>query len=215
MRLFLDVPYAQKEEAKALGARWNPKVRKWYIDSNPAQYIKFEQWIHGAIVMDNIYILEAQQNCFHCKKPTTVIGFGVENHFEIEDGEAYYGPPGIHLCWSPDTDKIPPALLNYIQKNYSVSVRYSRTTRSSSFSNFCQNCNMLQGNYYLFNEPGSPLRPDNIKNIKIFKFRIRDALILDWDISYSFEDDMYYKCEEIKKVFLTADSSPAKYEDLY
>src|SRR5215831_6639908 len=29
-RLWLDVPFAEKDEAKALGARWDPKARSWY-----------------------------------------------------------------------------------------------------------------------------------------------------------------------------------------
>jgi hypothetical protein len=31
---FLDVSYARKEEAKAMGAKWDPIKRKWYIHSN-------------------------------------------------------------------------------------------------------------------------------------------------------------------------------------
>ncbi|GGL48385.1 DUF5710 domain-containing protein [Planomonospora parontospora] len=29
-RLWLDVPYGQKDEAKALGARWDPAAKRWY-----------------------------------------------------------------------------------------------------------------------------------------------------------------------------------------
>jgi len=29
--LLLNVPYAEKDEAKALGARWNPTKRRWYV----------------------------------------------------------------------------------------------------------------------------------------------------------------------------------------
>ncbi|WP_252866118.1 MULTISPECIES: DUF5710 domain-containing protein [Streptomyces] len=33
-RLYLDIPYANKEEAKKqLGARWGPARRKWYVDA--------------------------------------------------------------------------------------------------------------------------------------------------------------------------------------
>ncbi|RZT75509.1 hypothetical protein EV383_6250 [Pseudonocardia sediminis] len=36
-RAFLDVPFAEKDEAKALGARWDPSARRWYAPprSNP------------------------------------------------------------------------------------------------------------------------------------------------------------------------------------
>ena len=34
-RAFLDVPYAEKDEAKALGARWDQPARRWYDPSPP------------------------------------------------------------------------------------------------------------------------------------------------------------------------------------
>jgi hypothetical protein len=41
---FLKVPYAEKDEAKALGARWNARRKAWYVpdgtDSQP-----FERWL--------------------------------------------------------------------------------------------------------------------------------------------------------------------------
>jgi hypothetical protein len=34
--LLLTVPYAEKDEAKALGARWNPTKRRWYVPDGVA-----------------------------------------------------------------------------------------------------------------------------------------------------------------------------------
>jgi hypothetical protein len=31
--LLLNVPYEEKDEAKALGARWNADIKKWYVFS--------------------------------------------------------------------------------------------------------------------------------------------------------------------------------------
>ncbi len=33
-KTYLTVPYAQKDEAKSLGARWDPANKKWYVPSN-------------------------------------------------------------------------------------------------------------------------------------------------------------------------------------
>ena len=41
--LFLTVPYAEKDEAKALGARWNPTKRRWYVPDGVAT-AAFEKW---------------------------------------------------------------------------------------------------------------------------------------------------------------------------
>ena len=41
--LLLNVPYAEKDEAKSLGAKWNPKLKKWYV-TNSKDYYKFIKW---------------------------------------------------------------------------------------------------------------------------------------------------------------------------
>lgn len=30
--LYLDIPYELKESVKKLGARWEPKFKKWYVE---------------------------------------------------------------------------------------------------------------------------------------------------------------------------------------
>jgi hypothetical protein len=32
-KIYLNVPFARKDEAKALGAKWDSSKKKWYIDS--------------------------------------------------------------------------------------------------------------------------------------------------------------------------------------
>ena len=34
--LLLNVPYEEKDEAKSLGAKWNPELKKWYIQNTEA-----------------------------------------------------------------------------------------------------------------------------------------------------------------------------------
>lgn len=33
-KTYLNVPYAEKDAAKALGARWDAAVKKWYVPAN-------------------------------------------------------------------------------------------------------------------------------------------------------------------------------------
>jgi hypothetical protein len=40
---FLNVPYAEKDEARALGARWNPTKKRWYVPPGVA-LDAFEKW---------------------------------------------------------------------------------------------------------------------------------------------------------------------------
>ncbi|KAF7600361.1 MAG: hypothetical protein CGU28_11925 [Candidatus Dactylopiibacterium carminicum] len=44
MRVDLQVPFAEKDEAKRLGARWDPAKRLWYV-TNPANLAIFRRWL--------------------------------------------------------------------------------------------------------------------------------------------------------------------------
>ena len=45
--IVLKVPYAEKDEAKSLGARWNPARKCWYVpDGKPSE--PFERWIDAS-----------------------------------------------------------------------------------------------------------------------------------------------------------------------
>lgn len=45
--VFLTVPYAEKDAAKALGARWNPTRKRWYVPDGVATE-PFAKWLDGA-----------------------------------------------------------------------------------------------------------------------------------------------------------------------
>jgi hypothetical protein len=41
---FLNVPYAEKDQARELGARWNPSRKRWYVPNGVALEA-FERWL--------------------------------------------------------------------------------------------------------------------------------------------------------------------------
>jgi hypothetical protein len=42
--MFLNVPYAEKDQARELGARWNPTRKRWYVPDGVAPE-PFERWL--------------------------------------------------------------------------------------------------------------------------------------------------------------------------
>jgi len=44
-RQYLNVPYAEKDEAKALGARFDPDVKKWFIPNGNQTPEAFARWV--------------------------------------------------------------------------------------------------------------------------------------------------------------------------
>ena len=87
MAILLNVPFSEKDEAKKLGAWWNPELKKWYVkDRN--EYIKLKKWISPRdsffVVCDHLYIIQGENTCFKCGQKTRVIGYGIESYMEFD-----------------------------------------------------------------------------------------------------------------------------------
>lgn len=44
-RLYLTTPYGEKDEAKALGAKWDPWVKRWWINKKRPDKQPFARWL--------------------------------------------------------------------------------------------------------------------------------------------------------------------------
>jgi hypothetical protein len=50
-KIYLAVPYAQKDAAKALGARWDPAHKKWYVPAS-INITPFAKWQPEALTSE-------------------------------------------------------------------------------------------------------------------------------------------------------------------
>ena len=70
MFLLLNVPYSEKDEAKAIGARGNPAIKKWYV-TDKKNYNKFARWFTkqnaNLIICNQLYIIVGEQHCLNTK----------------------------------------------------------------------------------------------------------------------------------------------------
>ena len=48
MRVDLNVPYSDKDKAKALGAKWDTSTSKWYV-LNPSDLKPFMSWMSNDV----------------------------------------------------------------------------------------------------------------------------------------------------------------------
>lgn len=238
MSLYLDVPYFEKEEAKQLGAKWDPRVKKWYTDAYPEDYVKFAKWIlkdtdDVIIATEYLYLIEGVQSCWKCGQKTAVVGLGIGEHIHM------YGDPDdpqieivededceeVHLAWVDKEDDIPPKLLRYMKEHYSVRVGYSKTLGRGSFANHCSCCGALQGNWFLFQEPDSPLSScvsgqeliDCMGQLKIKGIPIESDLQLEWEMGYCSNDYAYMEFGQFEELVLSSDPNNdyITYEELY
>lgn len=202
MSLMINVPYAEKDEAKSLGAKWNPTLKKWYV-SKREDYHKFSKWILNGreavhILCDYFYIVEGIHKCFKCNKQTKVIGFGVQKFFEVLDPEEYEGDDNfyyedddIHIV--SHISPLSTELLNKLKEKYNYYEGYSKTMNSSYLANHCSNCKVIQGDFFLFSEVDSPFFIDSIekaKQLNLYKVPLENDIIVDIDMRWSSTDYM-------------------------
>lgn len=69
-KTFIDVPFKQKDEVKALGAKWDRQEKSWYVPAN-IDSVAFAQWSQRAVVTDlDTKKTEQTQDHIEIKKPT-------------------------------------------------------------------------------------------------------------------------------------------------
>lgn len=217
--LYLNVSYEDKDKAKALGARWNPNVKKWYVKDRK-DYPKFMEFMgdDNILVLDNLYLIQGFQECFRCHKQTRVIGFGLDKYLAMYkylevDNYKYDRQKfarDIKLCEKDNfdmhivgpIDPIPSKLYKLIRQKYNYKNRYSKTTHTSSISNCCDYCDVLQGDFYLFYEVDSPFWIDSeekLEKLKIYKFNLSRDILVSANDGWSSFDELFKKHCRIKE----------------
>ena len=94
MRTELDVPFLHKDEAKALGAKWDRAKKIWYVPDgvNPEP---FAAWLPGVDRSDPsapyIYLVLGKRECWKCHEQTTVAAFGIP-YLAAEDSSSKAAP---------------------------------------------------------------------------------------------------------------------------
>lgn len=185
MPVLLNVPYAEKEEVKALGAKWDSNLKKWYAIRD---YPKFRKWIGikedremVSVYSDYIYIVEGMIECYKCHKMTPVIGFSFYHYWEIDID--------LNLCDECFHEKsytviigrlnpMPPELLTLVQKLFHFK-KYSRMEAGYLWGNYCEHCKSFQRDLFVFEGQHSPFVKGNEENLKIYPVKLKYDFVID------------------------------------
>lgn len=159
--LALKVPFAEKDQAKKLFARWDAERKNWYA-TNRKYYYKFKKWIPGEIVVtDFLGILQGVVTCWKCGKQTHVSSPAITalNTIDIEDGGTITDFSGFDVYsfpWETASAIMPKQFVEYGRKTRSIKRVFSKTKGYAYLGNVCEHCTSLQGNFFLYEEPDSP-----------------------------------------------------------
>lgn len=194
MPLLLNVSYEEKDEAKKLGAKWNPELKRWYAPQK-TDYPKFMKWICDSddyiVICDHLYVVEAIRECWKCKKLTRVITFAVDEYFEF-DSSGIYSYRNTSVRKLSSLSPFPESLLAFLIFNdYNYQKKFSKSINQSYLANCCERCDALQGDFYLHNEPDSPfviLDKQDFRQLKFYKLKLKYDIAVENNIS-DFSDE--------------------------
>lgn len=164
-RVVLTVPFAEKDQAKALGARWDSGLRTWYVPDGLSS-APFASWLPAAdrwnVRATHYWIVASDTTCWKCDGLTTAFTLALPSGHETLEGDDL-GDEWI------DHDHL--TVLSYITDVSDEVLKeagrictgwrsdFSKTTESRYWMNHCRSCGMKQGDFSLHSEPGGAFFP--------------------------------------------------------
>jgi len=169
----LKVPYAEKDQAEALGARWEASRRCWYVPDG-VDLLPFRRWfpeqdpgLPGLNLRSlETYVVTAPYRCWRCQQDTVVAGFLMAPGFEDfsvwqddPEGQGHWGG-GEGWRFAFHVDALPsPIAAQAIMRAPRYRRAFSQATRSAYWANHCPACEAQQSDSRLFEETGGPFVP--------------------------------------------------------
>jgi Domain of unknown function (DUF5710) len=178
-RIDLNVPFHEKDEAKALGARWDPQRRLWYVPDN-IDSLPLRKWMPVSqspnVRAASYFLAEAARDCWRCSAQTRVFGIvlpaGYEAlHMDDDPASDYWeaiDEPTMLSYVTFVADPIPARLSN-LAPLYRTD--YSQTTQSFYWMNHCDHCGIKLGDFETIEEFGAALNPATPKDAATVQLR--------------------------------------------
>ena len=182
--IILEVPYKDKDQAKTLGAKWNPELKKWYITDKQDSTL-FANWIKKPLtelkIIDNVkasayYVAENKIYCYRCKHQAKVFGILICSPYQycdtddLNDFETYNTDAFIYYIHQISTETLQ-EIKKFATNSYYMD--FSQIINRRYLMNHCEHCDAPFGDFWLYGEPSGAFAPidqaeaDEIKIRKI------------------------------------------------
>lgn len=162
----LDVPFDDKDQAKALGAKWDAAARRWFVPEG-VDPVPFARWFpadmeapggEGTLRAPRFALLTGTVACWKCKhetRATTVLFRGYE---EVEEGQSDEHTEDAVLNPIYGLDPATRALI--ARRAPWMKPGYTKTRDTVYLAAHCEHCDAIQGAWFLA-EPGSAFFPQS------------------------------------------------------
>lgn len=186
--LYIDVPFQEKDEVKALGAKWNPSRKSWYVEDYN-DYLKFKKWIpktkngRAAVICDYFYVVSGRKICKHCGNYGTVVVIGIKNTVWIEkdneDGGSEVYDFGVLFINS--LRLFPKNVVEFMEKYFCVRFYTSGKYNNQFFRNVCKKCGKIYPMKDLLESWDSPFEIYDYsyaEKLKLYKFYLKEDIVV-------------------------------------
>lgn len=164
-RIDINIPYAEKDEAKMLGARWDSASKTWYVPDG-VSVDHFLKWLSDCnVIAPYWYIAQTSSQCWKCGCETVVTSILLpEGHQALKqdgDGPIYWKQYEIPAFIFYIYDIPNHILKNFERITHYLSKDYSKTVDEKYWMNHCKHCHMKQGDFQLHCEVDGAFTPSN------------------------------------------------------
>lgn len=143
-KFYLNVPFDEKDLAKAKGAFWDPQKKKWYVPAGKNS-LTFIKWIHELtsinhydLYCENYFIAQAMRHCWKCAASLPVYtfclpaGYKALEIFEVDSPSEWLSSPSNEWCESGLQDEL-------IMEHFDHETAHARRWYSASQFSFVSN----------------------------------------------------------------------------
>ena len=185
-KIWLSVPFEEKDDAKKLGAMWNKTAKRWFIFDD-MESARFAKWIPAApkfsLRARSFLIIKGAEHCWKCHQACDVYAFCLPASEEMkydEDGQEYWSAiPGVAtVCDITSLSRHPESVMTHISKG-KLRKDHSHTVGGEYFMNHCQHCDAKLGDHFLFGEPGGAFFPEEGRPVAQVVARYADEFLAD------------------------------------
>ena len=155
-RIWLEVPFEEKDAVKLRGARWDAQARRWWVSSD-RELGELQPWLPSALVdfgsaigpEITVNLLGLPYDCWGCRTWGVALVGMIERGGDVLSGD-------LVLCDTEATlrlaDRFLSADVRAAWRIGSVRRRWSHTVHHAYLAQGCGGCDALWGSFPLFHE---------------------------------------------------------------
>ena len=214
-KIYLDVPFKEKDEAKKFGVKWGNNKKLWFTDGRGTKK-GIEKWIPTINLITPLVVIKNYRICWKCKNITPIIAFTAKDFIEtsfLKDDICDF----VNDDESPDKEiktflnelnsreqlsasyeyKILFSNLNFylisnLKKIITEKYPFYRLGRSKAagiyVANHCVKCDSIQGDFPIFCEPDGEFWIESREELD----KLEKEIILEENSTLPLNVDIYY-----------------------